>query len=51
MILYGKLMKGNMPLKNSKAEQNDPEKSFHDQLEEAFLQLCKNLDIQVPIWV
>lgn len=51
MILYGKLMKGNVPLKNSKAEQSDPNKSFHDQMEEAFLQLCKNLDIEVPIWL
>lgn len=51
MILYGKLMLGNMPLKNSKAVSNDPAKAFHDQMEEAFVQLCRNLDIPVPIWL
>ena len=51
MILYGKLMKGNMLLKDSKAIGKDTEKSFHDQMEEAFLRLCRNLDIPVPIWL
>ncbi len=51
MILYGKLMKGNVLLKNSKAVANDPEKSFHDQMEEAFIKLCRNLDIPIPIWL
>lgn len=51
MILYGKLMKGNIPLKDSKAVGSNDKESFHDQMEEAFLRLCKNLDIAVPIWL
>jgi len=39
-----------MPLKDSKAT-GVAGKSFHDQMEEAFLQLCKSLDIPVPIWL
>ena len=50
MILYGRLMKGNMLLKDSKAV-GITGKSFHDQMEEAFLKLCKDLDIPVPIWL
>lgn len=51
MILYGKLMRGNVVLKESKAAGEDPAKSFHDQMEEAFLKLCRELDIPVPIWL
>lgn len=51
MILYGKLMKGNMPLKEAKAESLDNDKPFHDQMEEAFVRLCRSLDIPVPIWL
>ncbi|MCK5759571.1 MAG: hypothetical protein KAH14_10800 [Clostridiales bacterium] len=51
MVLYGKLMKGNMLLKDSKAIGKGRDKSFHEQMEEAYLQLCKNLDIPVPIWL
>ena len=51
MVLYGKLMKGNMLLNHSKAIGKGRDKSFHAQMEEAFLQLCKSLDIPVPIWL
>ncbi len=51
MILYGKLMKANIPLKEAMAVSEDLDKSFHDQLEDAFLRLCKELDIAVPIWL
>lgn len=51
MVLYGKLVKGNTFLKDSKAVGTDPEKTFHELMEGAFLELCRNLDIPVPIWL
>ncbi|MDX1357834.1 MAG: hypothetical protein R3232_03280 [Clostridia bacterium] len=51
MILYGRLIKGNMPLKESKVVGKNDGKNFHDEMEEAFVRLCKDLDIPVPIWL
>lgn len=51
MILYGKLVLKNLPVKSAKAINIDESLSFHDQLEEAFIRLCKQLDIPVPIWL
>lgn len=51
MVLYGRLMKGNMLLKDAKAAGTNPDESFHDLMENAFLDLCRSLDIPVPIWL
>jgi len=51
MILYGKLVIGNMNIKEAKAIGNDSEKPFHDIMEEAFVALCRQLEIPVPIWL
>jgi hypothetical protein len=51
MILYGKLIKKNMPLKTGKIANNDLDISFHDVMEASFILLCKELDIPVPIWL
>lgn len=51
MILYGKLMLKNLPIKNEKVINIDLTLDFHGQLEEAFIRLCKQLDIPVPIWL
>ena len=51
MNLYGKLYKGNTLLKESSSGRTDPNRAFHDLMEESFLELCRNLDIPVPIWL
>jgi len=51
MKLYGKLMNKNMPLKINKVENLDSNLDFHGQIESLFIDLCKNLDIPVPIWL
>jgi len=51
MKLYGKLMNKNMPLKINKVENLNSNLDFHGQIESLFIDLCKNLDIPVPIWL
>ena len=51
MKLYGKLVKNNIMLKQSKQADMTGEKGFHDTMEELFIILCKELDIPVPIWL
>jgi hypothetical protein len=50
MKLHGKLIKGTRTLKEAFV-QNDEVISYRDQLEECLIRLCKELDIQVPIWL
>jgi hypothetical protein len=49
--LYGKLIKGTKIIRETFAEQNDDTVSFRDQLELSLIQICKELDIQVPLWL
>ncbi|MFO7612566.1 MAG: hypothetical protein R6W99_08830 [Clostridia bacterium] len=51
MILYGKLVKGNVLLKEANAMAADPDMTFHEMMETAFLELTRSLDIPVPIWL
>ncbi|HHW47971.1 MAG TPA: hypothetical protein GXX14_05055 [Clostridiaceae bacterium] len=51
MILHGKLIKGTKTLKEALVEKSEEGISFRDALEECFIDLCKELDIQVPIWL
>lgn len=51
MKLYGKLIKQTKIIKETFAEQNDDSVSFRDQLEQCLIQVCKELDIQVPLWL
>lgn len=51
MVLYGKLVKGNTFLLEAKSEGLVNEKPFHDIMEEAFIRLCRELEIPVPIWL
>lgn len=51
MKLYGKLIKQTKIIKETFAEQNDDTVSFRDQLEQCLIQVCKELDIQVPLWL
>jgi hypothetical protein len=49
--LYGKLIKQTKTIKETFAEQNDDSISFREQLELCLIQVCKELDIQVPLWL
>ena len=51
MKLYGKLIKDTRIIKETFAERNDESVSFRDQLEQCLIQVCKDLDIQVPLWL
>jgi hypothetical protein len=49
--LIGKLIKGTKIIKETVVEKEDENKSFRDTLEECFLEICRNLDIPVPLWL
>ena len=51
MILYGKLIKGTKTIKEAFVEKSEEGISFRDALEECFIGLCKELDIEVPLWI
>lgn len=51
MILYGKLMKENIVLIEASAAGDLKEAAFHDAMEDAFIRLCKSLEIPVPVWL
>ncbi len=51
MKLYGRLVKNGKLIKEAWATPKDENASFHDQLEECLIAVCKQLDIEVPIWL
>jgi len=51
MKLTGILIIGTKAVKKMTVEKDDPDMSFHDILEECFIDLCRGLDIPVPIWM
>lgn len=51
MKLTGSLYKNNKIIKIHTVVIEDSESSIRDKLEEMLIMLCKELDIQVPIWL
>jgi hypothetical protein len=51
MILHGRLVKDTNPLRDATVKHVAPGKDFHDTLQEAFLMLCKELSIPIPLWL
>lgn len=51
MILSGKLIKGTKILKETYFENAKEGQDFRDALEECLIELCKKLDIPVPLWL
>ncbi|MBN2851887.1 MAG: hypothetical protein JXQ23_04040 [Clostridia bacterium] len=51
MKLYGRLVKNNMPLNDKSVVNKDETIGFHDKMEQLFVDLCKELEIPVPIWL
>lgn len=51
MRLYGKIVKNARIMKEAYAEKKDETVPFRDALEECLIKLCKDLDLQVPLWL
>jgi hypothetical protein len=51
MVIYGKIIKENMSLREVKAENTDASKTFAEKLSLCLISICRQLDIQVPIWL
>jgi len=51
LVLSGRLIKGTKTIREEAVEMADDRLSFRDMLEECFLKLCKELEIQVPLWL
>ncbi len=51
MVLYGRLMKENIVLSEASSAGDLSGADFHDVMEDAFIRLCKSLEIPVPVWL
>lgn len=51
MKLDGKLYVNNKLVKEDSAEDDMEEHSFRDKLEKCLIDLCKQMDIPVPLWL
>lgn len=51
MKLYGKLITQGKLKKEAWAEPQNSSGDFREQLEECLIKVCKELDIEVPIWL
>ena len=51
MLIYGKLIKRNLILIEEKAECIDESMDFQQRLTSCLVDICKKMDIQVPIWM
>jgi len=49
--LHGKLLKNTNIIKEAAVEKADDNLPFADLLEDCFIDLCKQLDVQVPLWL
>lgn len=51
MKLYGRLIKQGKLIKEAWAMPQNSSSDFREQLEECLILVCKELDIEVPIWL
>ncbi len=51
MKLSGKLIRDGKIISSAMAEKNETGIAFRDALEDCLIQVCRMLDIQVPIWL
>lgn len=51
MKLYGRLIKHGKLLKEAWVVPQNENGDFRDQLEECLIAVCKELDVEVPIWL
>ena len=51
MKLHGRCVKNLINIANETVEADDEGKSFRDNLEKCYLELCRKLNIPVPLWM
>lgn len=51
MKLHGKIIKDRKIIKAATVENNDDSLPYRDALEQCLINLCRELDIQVPMWL
>lgn len=51
MKLYGRLIKQGKLIKEAWSVPQESSDDFRDQLEECLILVCKELDVEVPIWL
>lgn len=51
MKLIGKIIKDTRTIREAFVEKTEHKASFRDLLEECFVELCRKLDVQVPLWL
>lgn len=51
MELYGRLIKDSKLIREAYATAQNSSGDFREQLEECLISVCKELDIEVPIWL
>ncbi len=51
MRLYGRIIKDTKLIKEAVAVEADEGSSFRDRLEKCLVDLCRDIDIPVPIWM
>lgn len=51
MRLYGKLIKERKIMREEFAINIDDNLDFHDKLERCFIEVCRKLECQVPLWL
>lgn len=49
--MYGKLVIGTKVIKDALVENEDERLTYRDKLEYCLLELCKQLEIQIPLWL
>jgi hypothetical protein len=49
--LEGKLFKGNIMIRQAEIVRNDPDLSFVKELELCLIDLCRELEIPIPLWL
>lgn len=51
MKLYGRMFFQGKIARENHVKPSNADASFHDQLEECFITLCKEMEIPVPLWM
>ena len=51
MRLEGKLFKANLMIRQAVVTKDNPEMSFVKELESALIELCRTLDMPIPLWL
>lgn len=51
MKMSGRLIKGNKTIKKSMVYNEDENLPYRDALEQCLIKLCRELDIEVPVWL